>query len=190
MFASEADVKTWVEGFIKVLPSNPSEGMYYKYRIEHDELNNKDYPVVIKHVFGTDEECTINEKFLTKIRYDKIKALHAQASNLIEEDGYLYIPSNPVDNKEVKVKNLTEVYDILKKKAKESVNIQRYKGLGEMSAAQLSETAMNPDTRSIKRVHLSDAMEATKLFSDLMGDDVPVRREYIEVHSDEAVLDV
>ena len=49
---------------------------------------------------------------------------------------------------------------------------------------------MNPDTRSIKRVHLSDAMEATKLFSDLMGDDVPVRREYIEIHSDEAVLDV
>ena len=190
MFASESDVKAWVEGFIKVLPSNPSEGMYYKYRIEHDELNNKYYPVVIKHVFGTDEECTINEKFLTKIRYDKIKALHAQASNLIEEDGYLYIPSNPAENKEVKVKNLTEVYDILKKKAKESVNIQRYKGLGEMSAAQLSETAMNPDTRSIKRVHLSDAMEANKLFADLMGDDVPVRREYIEIHSDEAVLDV
>ncbi len=190
MFTDKEKLAAWCDGFIKVLPSNPSEGQYYKYRIIEDNINNKFYPVIIKHVFGTDEECKISEKFLTKIRYDKIKAMHNDVSNLIEEDGYLYIPSNPVDSKEIKVSNLTEVYDILKKKAKESVNIQRYKGLGEMSAAQLSETAMNPDTRSIKRVNLSDAMEANKLFADLMGDDVPVRREYIEQHSDEAVLDV
>ena len=171
--------------------SNDDTATAQKYQPKnYDELVSKYYPVIIKHEFGTDRECKITEKFLTKIRYDKIKSLHSNVSNLIEEDGYLFIPSNPVDNKEIKVSNFSQVFDILKKKAKDSVNIQRYKGLGEMSAAQLSETAMNPDTRSIKRVKLSDAIEASKLFSDLMGDDVSVRREYIELHSDEAVLDV
>ena len=189
-FATEENSSKWASEFVEILPSNPAEGQYYKYRIFHDEINNKYFPIIIKHIYGTDEECMISDKFLTKIRYDKIKKLHSQVNNLIDPDGYLYIPSNPADNKEIHVKNLSEVYDILKKKSKESVNIQRYKGLGEMSAAQLSETAMNPDTRSIKRVHLSDAIEASKLFADLMGDDVTVRKEYIEIHSDEAVLDV
>lgn len=189
-FASEANAMEWAEGFIKILPSNPSEGMYYKCSVEHDALNNKFFPVIIKHVYGTDECCVFNEKLLTKIRYDKFKSLHSKIYDLIEDDGYLYIPSNPVDNKEIPVKTITEVYDILRKKAKDSVNISRYKGLGEMSSEQLSETAMNPDTRGIKRVQIGDAIEASKLFADLMGDDVPVRKEYIDAHCDEAVLDV
>jgi DNA gyrase subunit B len=72
----------------------------------------------------------------------------------------------------------------------ESVNIQRYKGLGEMYAEQLWSTTMNPETRTLKQVTLDSAAEADRIFSMLMGDDVPPRREFIEANARYAKIDV
>lgn len=72
----------------------------------------------------------------------------------------------------------------------DSVNIQRYKGLGEMNAEQLWETTMNPDTRTLKRVSIESATEADRVFSMLMGDEVAPRREFIESHAKYARVDV
>ncbi|MFI5135005.1 MAG: DNA topoisomerase (ATP-hydrolyzing) subunit B [Chitinophagales bacterium] len=72
----------------------------------------------------------------------------------------------------------------------DSVTIQRYKGLGEMNAEQLWETTMNPDTRTLWQVTIEDAASADHIFSMLMGDDVPPRREFIEKHAKYAKLDV
>ncbi|SHI83539.1 DNA gyrase subunit B [Hymenobacter daecheongensis DSM 21074] len=72
----------------------------------------------------------------------------------------------------------------------ETVHVQRYKGLGEMNAEQLWTTTMQPDTRSLKRVDVDSGVEADHLFSMLMGDEVPPRRDFIEKNAKYAKLDV
>ncbi|HPY67287.1 MAG TPA: DNA topoisomerase IV subunit B, partial [Bacteroidales bacterium] len=70
-----------------------------------------------------------------------------------------------------------------------SVSVQRYKGLGEMNANQLWETTMNPETRTLRQVTIESAAEADHIFSMLMGDEVPPRREFIETHARYARID-
>ncbi|HBE40399.1 MAG TPA: DNA topoisomerase (ATP-hydrolyzing) subunit B [Bacteroidales bacterium] len=71
-----------------------------------------------------------------------------------------------------------------------SVSVQRYKGLGEMNAEQLWHTTMNPETRTLRQVTIESAAEADHIFSMLMGDEVPPRREFIETHAKYARIDV
>jgi len=71
----------------------------------------------------------------------------------------------------------------------ESVVTQRYKGLGEMNADQLWDTTMNPATRTLKQITMESAAEADRVFSMLMGDEVPPRREFIETHAKYAKID-
>ncbi|MDD2492228.1 MAG: toprim domain-containing protein, partial [Bacteroidales bacterium] len=69
------------------------------------------------------------------------------------------------------------------------VSLQRYKGLGEMNAVQLWDTTMSPDTRILRQVTIDNAAEADRIFSMLMGDEVPPRREFIETHAKYAKID-
>ena len=71
-----------------------------------------------------------------------------------------------------------------------SVSVQRYKGLGEMNAEQLWDTTMNPENRTLRQVTIDNAAECDQIFSMLMGDEVPPRREFIEKHAKYANIDV
>ena len=71
-----------------------------------------------------------------------------------------------------------------------SVGVQRYKGLGEMNAEQLWSTTMNPETRTLRQVTIENAAESDHIFSMLIGDEVPPRREFIETHAKYAKIDI
>jgi len=114
------------------------------------------------------------------------------------EQGYVYIAQPPLylvkkgkeqayawneDQRKTLIEKLGSGKD-------DSVNVQRYKGLGEMNSEQLWETTMNPDTRTLKLVTIESAAEADRVFSMLMGDEVAPRREFIESHAKYAKLDI
>ena len=80
--------------------------------------------------------------------------------------------------------------DLLVKDFGQGTSVQRYKGLGEMNAIQLWETTMNPEFRTFRKVTIDNAFEADRVFSMLMGEDVPPRREFIEKNATYANIDV
>jgi DNA gyrase subunit B len=123
--------------------------------------------------------------------------LYRYMKELVEQ-GYVYIAQPPLYLVK-KGKEQEYAFDEDARKAavlrlgngkEDSVHIQRYKGLGEMNAEQLWETTMNPDTRTLKRVAIESAAEADRVFSMLMGEEVPPRREFIEKHAKYAKIDV
>ena len=112
------------------------------------------------------------------------------------ENGYVYIAMPPLykikQGKEVKYVYTDDEKETYLKKIDTSkpFDIQRYKGLGEMNPTQLWETTMNPETRTLKKITVTDAEKADEVFRVLMSEDVPPRKKFIQTHAHLATLDI
>ncbi|MGB4704602.1 MAG: DNA topoisomerase (ATP-hydrolyzing) subunit B [Candidatus Saccharicenans sp.] len=118
----------------------------------------------------------------TRVNLDLINSIEYKNLYKIIKELEGYQPPYEVLNstESVTIDNENKLIEYLFEKGKKGVTIQRYKGLGEMTPEQLWETTMNPETRSLLKVSIQDAVEADKVFSILMGEEVEQRREFIE----------
>jgi len=115
------------------------------------------------------------------------------------EFGYIYIATPPLYLVKKGAKSSYAWNDVQRDQliqemkgagSESSVGVQRYKGLGEMNAEQLWDTTMNPEFRTLRQVTIENAAECDQIFSMLMGDDVPPRREFIERNAKYAKIDL
>lgn len=189
---------------------NVEKAMHHKI-FDNEEIKNIYTALGVK--VGTEEDSKALDT--SKLRYHKVIIMcdadvdgsHIETLILtfffrhmreLIEGGHIYIATPPLyllkKGSQAKYawsdKQRDEIIEALKGSGKESnVGIQRYKGLGEMNAEQLWDTTMNPSNRTLRRVTIDNAAEADRIFSMLMGDDVPPRREFIEQNAKYANID-
>lgn len=112
----------------------------------------------------------------------KLSTFNLTFEKYIKADGELFEIRSEGDQT-TPIYTLKELIDFFRTNGRKGIEIQRYKGLGEMNADQLWDTTMNPETRTLLKVTLPDAIAADHMFTMLMGEDVPPRRAFIEQHA-------
>ncbi|MBI5588401.1 MAG: DNA topoisomerase (ATP-hydrolyzing) subunit B [Deltaproteobacteria bacterium] len=169
------EVAALADGIKKELKAlNPDEK--YDFTTEKDRDGYSIKCVSRKH--GVQTETVIDKELLNSPEFLDIRA----AAKGLKEAGEPPFTIKSAET-ETEIRTFKGLMDFVLELGKKGLNIQRYKGLGEMNPEQLWETTMDPEKRVLKQVRVEDAVEADAIFTKLMGDVVEPRREFIESHA-------
>ncbi|HHF4336279.1 DNA topoisomerase (ATP-hydrolyzing) subunit B [Haemophilus influenzae] len=185
MMKDESAVENWGKSFVEQLTAKETEAHQYSVRTQFNAERQVYEAVITVRKHGIDTDYFLNFDFIHGNEYAKIVSLNKQLNGLLEEGAYV-IRGEKVQP----VRTFEQVVEWLVKESRKGLEVQRYKGLGEMNADQLWETTMDPNSRRMLKVSIKDAVAADQLFTTLMGDEVEPRREFIELNALRANLDV
>ena len=171
-------VQKWTKILISKLNSHNCKKNKYSFKIKSEKIK-KIYKIYIyKEIYGNIQCYIFENNFFTSKTYKKISSIHNQLKYFINKKKYIKI-----QDKKKEIQSLKKILKWIMKNSRKKSTIQRYKGLGEMNPQQLWNTTMNPETRRMLKVKISDAVYANKLFNILMGDSVEPRKKFIQKNS-------
>ena len=185
LMRNEGAVENWANAFVAYLTEKETEAHLYSARTQFNSERQVYEAVITVRKHGIDTDYFINFDFVTGNEFAKISTFGQQVNGLLEEGAYV-----TRGEKTQPVQSFEQAVEWLMKESRRGLEIQRYKGLGEMNAEQLWETTMDPNARRMLKVSIKDAVAADQLFTTLMGDEVEPRREFIEMNALRANLDV
>ena len=185
MMKDESAVENWGKSFVEQLTAKETEAHQYSVRTQFNAERQVYEAVITVRKHGIDTDYFLNFDFVHGNEYAKIVSLNKQLNGLLEEGAYV-----TRGEKVQPVRSFEQTVEWLVKESRKGLEVQRYKGLGEMNADQLWETTMDPNSRRMLKVSIKDAVAADQLFTTLMGDEVEPRREFIELNALRANLDV
>ncbi|WP_416222176.1 DNA topoisomerase (ATP-hydrolyzing) subunit B [Sphaerotilus sp.] len=149
---------------------------------EIDPRTDKHYLRISRRHHGNIKSSVITADFVHGADYEALSVAGVTFKGLLAEDAVVKRGEGE-RQKQIKVADFRAAMAWLMTQAENAVGRQRYKGLGEMNPSQLWETTMDPTVRRLLRVQIEDAIEADKVFTMLMGDEVEPRREFIETNA-------
>jgi DNA gyrase subunit B len=158
---------------VELLRQNPDANPAVK--VVFDQETKVFVPEITLLLKGVAEKIALPLNFLSGPEYRAISAMIDQIQGLLESGAYVQRGERRSD-----IVHFSDAFDWLQKEARRGVDLQRYKGLGEMNPEQLWETTMDQSVRRMLRVSVDDAIGADQMFTTLMGDHVEPRREFIE----------
>ena len=185
MMKDESAVENWGKSFVEQLTAKETEAHQYSVRTQFNAERQVYEAVITVRKHGIDTDYFLNFDFVHGNEYAKIVSLNKQLNGLLEEGAYV-----TRSEKIQPVRSFEQAVEWLVKESRKGLEVQRYKGLGEMNADQLWETTMDPNSRRMLKVSIKDAVAADQLFTTLMGDEVEPRREFIELNALRANLDI
>ena len=148
-----------------------------------DARTDKHYLRVARMHHGNERASLITPEFIHGADYAALQTASDTFKGLLAEEGAMVMRGEGEKQKSQPVSDFQDAMDWLMQQAESAVSRQRYKGLGEMNPEQLWETTMDPAVRRLLRVQIDDAIEADRVFTMLMGDEVEPRRDFIETNA-------
>ncbi len=170
-----AALESWVTAFTAALNDGHSAS---RFKVKGAIGDSGPLLAVERRLHGLEHQYSFGEDFFASVDYQQMVRFNQQTAGLLGDGA-----SIGRGERAHAVKDFQGVYEWLMSETRRGLNIQRYKGLGEMNPGQLWETTLDPAVRRLVRVQVEDVVAADQIFTTLMGEDVEPRREFIERNS-------